>query len=252
MSIPRLVTISFSHYCEKARWALERRGIEFSEEGHLPLFHYIPVRRVGGRRQVPVLVVGETLIEDSTAILQWADAQVAPGPRLYPSAIADQVLELEESFDHDLGPAARRWAYGFILREREYMARLCEHGAPAWEQRTLPLIFPLGRWLMRRGMRIDDAGVARSKAKLAKIFDEIAQRLSDGRRYLMGETMTAADLTFAALAAPTVIPAAYGSPFPPIEELPPEPQAEIAAYRAHPAGAFALRVYAEDRQSAEA
>ena len=35
---PTLITISFSHYCEKARWALDRCGIEFRERANLPLF----------------------------------------------------------------------------------------------------------------------------------------------------------------------------------------------------------------------
>ena len=28
----RLITIAFSHYCEKARWALDRAGIVFEED----------------------------------------------------------------------------------------------------------------------------------------------------------------------------------------------------------------------------
>lgn len=247
MTIPRLVTITFSHYCEKARWGLERRRIDFVEDGHLPLFHWLPVRRAGGERQVPLLVVGDQLVADSTAILQWADAQPSDGPRLYPDAVADEVLTLEEAFDHDLGPAARRWAYGFILRRREYLMRLSGEGVPAWERRGMGLGFRPVRWLMRRGMRIDEAGIARSRDKLARTFDDVAERLSDGRPYLTGDTFTAADLTFAALAAPTVVPANNGSPFPPVAELPADAQAEIEAYRAHPAGAYALRLYADER-----
>jgi glutathione S-transferase len=31
----RLVTIPISHYCEKARWSLERAGLEYREERHV-------------------------------------------------------------------------------------------------------------------------------------------------------------------------------------------------------------------------
>ena len=34
----RLITIRFSHYCEKARWALDRGRIAYEERSHLPLF----------------------------------------------------------------------------------------------------------------------------------------------------------------------------------------------------------------------
>ncbi len=247
MTIPRLVTITFSHYCEKARWGLEHRRIEFAEEGHLPLLHVLPVKRAGGERQVPLLVTESGPMDESTAILQWADAQPTDAPKLYPDDLRDEVLTLERSYDKDLGPAARRWAYGFILRKREYMMNLADVGAPRWETRTLNLIFPAARWLMRRGMRIDEAGVARSRDKLARVFDGVAERLADGRRYLTGDRFTAADLTFAALGAPTVLPGNYGAPFPDKGELPEDAQAEITSYQAHPAGAFILRLYAEER-----
>jgi len=247
MTIPRLVTITFSHYCEKARWGLDRRRIDFVEEGHLPLFHMLPVRRAGGQRQVPLLVADGEIVDDSTAILRWADAQPSDTPRLYPDAVADEVLTLEEAFDHDLGPAARRWAYGFVLRKRGYLMSLAQEGAPSWERRALGLTFPAARWLMRRGMRINEAGIARSRDKLARSFDDVAERLRDGRPYLTGDTFTAADLTFAALAALAVLPANNGSRLTPPEELPADAQAEIKAYRAHPAGAYALRLYEAER-----
>lgn len=247
MSTPRLVTITFSHYCEKARWALQRAGVAFVEDGHLPLFHFPAVRRAGAPRTVPALVTADGVLGDSTDILRWIDARAPEDRRLYPEPVAAEALALEERFDADLGPATRRWAYGFLLREPALIRELCESGAPAWERRALPWIFPLARVLMRKGMRIDDAGVERSRRKIEEVFADVDARLADGRRYLTGERLTAADITFAALAAPAVGPAEYAVPFPAIERYPAAIQAEIAAWRARPAGAFALRLYAEDR-----
>src|SRR5215475_11254459 len=44
----RLITIPISHYCEKARWALDRAGIAFREERHVQLVHRVAARRAGG------------------------------------------------------------------------------------------------------------------------------------------------------------------------------------------------------------
>ncbi|MCB9569203.1 MAG: glutathione S-transferase [Myxococcales bacterium] len=247
MSTPRLITIPFSHFCDKARWALQRRGIAFVEDGHLPLFHFLAVRRAGGNRTVPALALADRLIGDSTEILQWADAQPAPGPRLYPEGVADEALALEEDFDRHLGPATRRWAYGFILPDRGLIREVARHGAPSWQRAGLELGLPLARFVMRKAMRIDDAGVARSRVKIDEVFDRVGERLADGRPYLTGDQLTAADITFAALAAPALYPAEYGVPFPPVERFPAAIQAEVARLRAHPAGAFGLRIYAEDR-----
>ena len=35
----RLITIPISHYCERARWALQRAGVDFIEEQHLQMLH---------------------------------------------------------------------------------------------------------------------------------------------------------------------------------------------------------------------
>ena len=44
-----------------------------------------------------------------------------------------------------------------------------------------------------------------------------------------------------------LVPERYGSPLPPPEALPEAMAGEIVALRIHPAGAFALRLYAEER-----
>src|SRR5262245_37734876 len=107
----RLITIPFSHYCEKARWALDRGGITYREEGHLPMLHWLSSRRAGGGRTVPVLVTGDRVIRDSTDILRWAEDAGAGG--LVPDDPAEraEVDRLEDWFDDVLGPHSRRWAY---------------------------------------------------------------------------------------------------------------------------------------------
>ena len=54
----RFVTLPISHYCEKVRWALERQGVPFIEEGHGPVLHaFSTMPLTGGKsRTVPILV----------------------------------------------------------------------------------------------------------------------------------------------------------------------------------------------------
>ena len=55
----RLLTIPISHFCEKARWALDRAGIEYVEQPHVQLVHIFAARLAGGGRTVPVLVTDQ-------------------------------------------------------------------------------------------------------------------------------------------------------------------------------------------------
>ncbi|MBK7585517.1 MAG: hypothetical protein IPI67_35695 [Myxococcales bacterium] len=85
------------------------------------------------------------------------------------------------------------------------------------------------------------------RAVVDRVFDEVGERLAGGKRFLVGERFTAADLTFACMAAALTCPRNYGVPLPTPDELPEPVRALVASYRAHPAGAFALRMFDEHR-----
>jgi glutathione S-transferase len=249
MSRRRLVTIPFSHYCEKVRWALDRAGMSYDEEMHLPFFHMIPARLAGGKRQVPVLVTPHGPIEDSTRIIEWIDATLPEEKRLFPHdpTLRAEVARWEDRFDADLGPHTRRWGYGHLLPDRERSLALLRKHAPAWEFAVLERAYPVARALMNRGLNITPAGVERSLAKLNAIFDDVSRALEDGRKYLVGDRFSAADLAFASLSAPALLPDGYAKWLGGRDEAPPSMHATIDAWRATPAGRYALRVYAEDR-----
>src|SRR2546421_6851201 len=108
-----LVTIPISHFCEKARWALDRAGVEYQERAHLQLIHRFAARRAGGGNTVPVLVCAAGVLAESADIVTYADAHAPPESRLYPTdaAAAAEVRGLERDFDERLGPHGRRWMY---------------------------------------------------------------------------------------------------------------------------------------------
>src|SRR6476619_6901050 len=82
--VVRLVTIPISHYCEKARWALDRAGVPYREERHVQGIHMLASRRAGGKGTVPVLGTSEGAIGESQEILAWADRGLAEPDRLFP------------------------------------------------------------------------------------------------------------------------------------------------------------------------
>jgi glutathione S-transferase len=235
---PRLITIPISHYCEKARWALERAEIPYREEPHLQAIHVVHVWRAGRSRTAPVLVTGEAVLTESAEIVRWAD------PSLYPEP---EVAALEAHFDAELGPHARRWMYHRILDRSDLVRAYGVAGVPRWERLALPALLPLVRRLINRLLVVDDATAAESRDRVRAVFDEVGARLADGRRYLVGDSFTAADLSFAALAAAVLIPTRYGVLLPRLDELPASFAGEVRDLREHPAGAFALRLYDQER-----
>jgi glutathione S-transferase len=246
--VRRLITIPISHYCEKARWALERAGLEYAEERHVQGIHRIASRRAGGAGTVPVLVADDAVLRESEAILRYADGHLPSALRLFPDD-PRPVLALCRELDRGLGPDARRWIYAHMLGRREAMLRVNDQGVPAWEDRALRLLWgPATRWVTR-GLGIGPETIRDDGARIGLAFDAIAERLGDGRPHLCGERFTAADLTFACLAAPVLSPPVYGIRLPQPEQLHEPLASEIRRFRAHPAGAYAMRLYESRRAS---
>ena len=244
----RLLTIPISHYCEKARWALERAGLAYSEERHVQGVHVFVARRAGGGETVPVLIADEGVFNESEAILRYADRHLPKAARLFPAGDTE-VEELCRWLDGGLGPDGRRLMYRHMLGERGQMLRFNNQGVPGWEGRLLAGAWPLATRLAGRRLALGATSQDDDAASVFAVFDRIAERLSDGRPRLCGEHLTAADLTFACLAASVVVPPEYGVPLPQPDALPEHIARDVRGFREHPAGAYALELFRTERRA---
>jgi glutathione S-transferase len=247
----RLVTIPISHYCEKARWALERAGLPYREERHVQGIHRIAARRAGGATTVPVLVTPHQVLGESEAILDWVDQQTPSDLWLFGSEPEErsEVRRLCRRFDAELGPRGRRLMYVHMLAQRELALDFNNQGVPGWEDRALRWGWPLMARFVERELDIRPGVEVDDEAVVWREFDFVADRLDGPGPYLCGERFGAADLTFAALSAPMVVPPSYGVPLPQPDILAPTTGALVNRAREHPAGRFALSMFAEHRHS---
>ncbi|HTA15497.1 MAG TPA: glutathione S-transferase family protein [Solirubrobacteraceae bacterium] len=244
-----LLTIPISHYCEKARWALERVGVAYRERPHIQAIHRAVTLRAGGGLTVPVFVCGDGVLADSGDILAWADAQASPGRTLYPQDpnLAAEARLLEAGFNASLGPHSRRWMYQQLRKRRDLALSYGSAGVPAWERTSLRLGYPLLIGIIARVLDVTPASAVESEAEVRATFGAVAKLLADGRPYICGDEFTAADLTFSALAAPMLMPSTYGVPLPQPEELPTYAAEVVRELRVHPAGVHALRMFDTER-----
>lgn len=247
----RLITIGPSHFCEKARWALDRISATYEEDAYPPLLHLVPMRLAGGR-STPVLITPHRTFKDSTEILKFVDRVGPVDLRLYPEDPVTklEVEQLEDLFDETLGPHARRWVYQQLMKDRQLFVDAITTNATPRARAVTTSMASLVEKALRAGLKINESGAQRSLEKLEALFDTVDLRLADGRRFLVGGHFTAADLSFAALAAPLILPAEYGVPLPAFDRLPSEARERIASFRARPAGQLALRLYREERRQA--
>jgi len=71
----KLLVFPHSHYCEKARWALDFKGIDYQVRVIMPWFHVRTLKKYTDVSTVPVLLNGETVVQGSSKIIDYLETQ---------------------------------------------------------------------------------------------------------------------------------------------------------------------------------
>ena len=254
--MPRLITLAFSHYNEKARWALDRYGIEYREERHAPFFCSMAVAvstrgrggaadRASSRFSTPVLLLDDgRVLTDSTAIAGFAAGE---DPSFFPN---HEVTSLVDHYGDRLGPYTRALAYWHVLRHPGMIEELADRNVGRVEARAFRALLPFVRSNLKRLLNLSEALRDKAMTRMREELDAAAVRLETSP-YLCGDRFTAADLTFAALLSPVLCISreeGFGATLPSLDDFDEEARALLDEARAHPAGRFALRMFSEERR----
>ncbi len=244
----RLITIPVSHYCEKVRWALDYLKLPYVEEPHMPPFYKFATTKAGGGT-VPVLVTEDGNFTDSTDILKYLDSIVSNDAKLYPKNYPhrQQVEELEESFDEKLGTAVRSWAYFYIIDNSKIIQQKWTQNVPYLEKILFPVTYPAMRSLVIKKYDVNAESAAQYYQQVENVFAKVSELLADGRNYLIGDKISAADFAFSSLAAPILQPPQHPIKSSDSQELPAEMLSATKEFRQTAAGKFALNLYATKR-----
>jgi glutathione S-transferase len=208
----QLITFGSSHYCEKARWALDWHHISYREIGWPPGLHRVLAKRCGvAASSLPILLDGETAIQGSDVIIDWADSKANDNDsvrRLAPSGDSAEAKEIETRANEVVGVHVRRLAYAEMLPK---YPKLAKPGlflrASGWHRLIGNMMWPVSRRIMMRGLDIRPGAAAESRSKLESELDWLDCKLADGRAYLAGDRFSRVDLTVASLLAGFARPA---------------------------------------------
>jgi glutathione S-transferase len=198
-----------SHYNEKARWALDFKGVPHVRHSLIPGFHAPTIRRLTGQTSVPVLMLGGETVCDSTRIIEALE-RFRPDPPLYPADAAERrrALALEDFFDEELGPYIRRAAFHAMLPFPSYVASFFAGESSRAQRLAFRAALPVIRPVIERSLRLDDATAEVGRTKTREALDRLEGELGPSG-YLVGDRFTVADLTAAALLSPLVRPAEF-------------------------------------------
>jgi glutathione S-transferase len=211
---PALWHLKVSNYNEKARWALDYKGVPHRRRAVEPGRHRAVARKLTGETTFPVLELDGRAIGDSTRIIEALEER-QPDPRLYPPDEAERrrALELEDFFDEEFGAYVRLLALHHTLPDRDlFLAMFIPDMGPA-RRRVARAIFPAIRRRIVADFGIDESSVDGAYGKV-RAGGERFQAEVRPSGYLCGDGFSVADLTLAALVSPVVAPEQFPYPQP--------------------------------------
>jgi glutathione S-transferase len=209
-----LLQFSTSHYCRKARLALGYKRLSYQVENLTPGLHALKLKPLTGMTTIPVLLpqqIGQPeAVGDSTRIFHFLDRyQAEPALGLMDAKQNAEVWAIEDWFDESIGVAARFVYYDFRAGEGKQVD-------PSLSSQAMIRVV---RWQYG----INRVSVELAKERLESAIAFLGHRWShEGavtekaaiEKYLVGDRLTAADLTAAALLSPLALIPAYRQRYP--------------------------------------
>lgn len=247
-----VLSFSPSADAELNRWVLFYYGIPFKEHRHTLPFYFLLNKLAGGKSLV-LCRDGDIKLTSVRDVIHHYDAQAAAERKLIPDSLSREMDYNWHRYNSELGHAVVEWAYTNLLPHKAIMIRPLTLGSPWFERCFVKYGYTIPKKMIWKSQNLGMPAADKALRLIRDIFQEVDQILSDGRRYLYGDTLTLADLAFAVSGAPLVLPANYGGDqfeqgaIPTFDEFPKALQEIISAMRQTVAGKHILRLYAEER-----
>ena len=244
-----LYQFPLSHFCEKARWLLDHKELDYIAHNLIPGVHRAFAQLKTGQNRLPILRDQDRWIADSTEIALYLD-EVYPEHSLLRADLQQRELALEINQQAtELGMHVRRWGLAHTLSQSEESLDILigEKGyLRQFEKYSKPFI----KALLSKGYQLNADKVAESKQRMDALIELLNQRLIENHgRYFVGERLGLADIAVCSMLAPLLeIP---GTPWE--KEHGEVLSEEFKKYKETltelPIGQYVLRIYQTERNA---
>lgn len=206
---PVLYTINVSHFSEKIRWLMDAEGLPYTERPLTPAFHVRPMLAKGGRGKttVPLLEIDGRAVQNSADIATHLLSVRGPLKTLHSTHVAE-IQAVEERFD-SIGRPLAGYLYASGFGFKQDILRIWTQFASPWQSLVLRLMFPVVKKSLSRKLRINPVDLPQSEKKIAAAIDWLEAELASGKRYLVGDAFSYADIAAASILAPLACPAEH-------------------------------------------
>tara|TARA_Y100001933_G_scaffold790_1_gene771 strand:- start:2025 stop:2753 length:729 start_codon:yes stop_codon:yes gene_type:complete len=193
-----------SAFCLKVRMTLQAKGLSFREVEITPGIGQIALFRLSGQRQVPVLVDGDDVVADSSAICRHLEA-LRPDPALIPADARQraQMHLIEDWADTTLAAAVRAALLQAAADDPQLRDVLLPDDVPSPVRQVMSGL--PGGWLSGLGELLGQEQRSSMLSSLCAIADGL-----DLNGCLVGNAITLADIAVGAQLSLLRFPASAG------------------------------------------
>jgi glutathione S-transferase len=209
-----LYQFPISHYCEKVRWALEYKNLEYKKVNLLPGLHAKKAKKLSSVSALPILIHDKNIIHESCEIITYLD-HTFPNNALTPddSKLKQEAMQWEHFADEEIGSDVRRICYHTLLNHPKIITPYFTDDGPWYGNLYMKATFPKLSKTMRKLMKLDDANMVQIRQRLTKAIAKTYAHIKD-REFFVGNNFTRADLSVASLLAPLCKVNKYGIEWP--------------------------------------
>jgi glutathione S-transferase len=244
-----LYQFPLSHFCEKARWMLDHKELEYVAHNLVPIAHRAFAKLKTGQYKLPILFDENKWIADSTDIAIYLDQQYPEHPLLRADqAQYKEALEIN-ALANELGRHVRRWVMSYALNTGEESLEILI-GEKGYLRKFEKYTKPLMRKVVAKGLKLEDDQVQASKQQLDDLVVLLNEKLiANNGRYFVGDRLGLADIAVCSMLAPIL--EIEGTPWE--KERSALNSAQFQEYKAYltalPLGQYILRIYQTERNA---
>jgi cytochrome P450 len=225
---------------ELQRWLLQSRNIPYEYRPRAAGLHALASRRNKVPIELPLILTPAGPVGGLRPSLAWFDEMRPEREALVPDrghrALVDRLTA-------SLFGAAVKSFYHHMLTVPGVLVPAAIAGTPLFDRVTVRLLRPLWVRTLRLGLGLADFDPAAAEARIDEAFASVEAALAGSGSFLAGDAPGDADIIFAVLASPVILPHGHPAGLPADGDLPPRFRALVERCRARPAGALAQRVY---------
>lgn len=223
-----LYQFPISHYCEKVRWALEYKNLEYKKVNLLPGLHAKKAKKLSSKYALPILQHDYNIVSESSDIISYLD-KTFPDKPLTPidPELLRQSNQWESFADNELGADVRSLCYFTLLDHPDLISPFFTNDGPWYGKLYIKVSYPKLAQTMRKLMKLDKTAIVAVKQRLAQNIDKVHAHIND-REFFVGDHFSRADIAVASLLAPLSKTKNYGIDWP--ENYPEPLQSSIGEF----------------------